>query len=320
MSIELVVIGLGNHTKSKIIPALQSLSIPIRAIISEIDLTRYEDIEVFNSISSIRDSDTITHFIISTTPSKQIKYIKAALLMNIKAFVEKPAFTSEEDLLSVHSFLKDRLFLTEGMMYRFCESYKYFYANFSKIKDSNYELSINFILPNKSNIINDTFRSKVDIKNSIVYDIGPYVFDLMWALQILNFQIYIIKIEKFTNNIFKRLRFLLVSDENSSININVNIGYDNCYKNEINLVSNNHNLTLYPFFWGRSGEINVRETRGRNIISKKIETKNALVEILLGWLNNSKDKNYLDLQNLKRYKFVTYQLVNLEREINKNVK
>jgi len=321
MSIELVIIGLGNHTKTKIIPVLKDLSIPIKAIITNINLTHYDGINVFNDISSIKDKNIITHFIISTTPSLQIKYIKEAALMNVKTFVEKPAFISEEDLESVFPFLKGNFSLTEGMMYRFGAGYKYFYTNFLEVKESNYDLSLKFILPNQGEIILNTFRSKIDIKNSIIYDIGSYVFDFLWVLKMFNFQVSNIKIEQFQNKVYKRLKFILISNNNNLYKkINVDIGYGNHYKNEIYFNSKDSQFKVSPFFWGRSGKINIKETKANKNTLIEIDTTNALNKMLLEWFNNKKNNTLLDLQNFNRYKFVTSQLVNLEREIYKNVK
>jgi hypothetical protein len=318
MSIQLVIFGLGNHTKTKIIPALNLLSIPIKAIISNIDLMEYESIKVFKKISSIKDKNTITHCIISTTPSKQIKYIQETALMNVKTFVEKPAFTSEKDLASVSSFMKSSFSLTEGMMYRFGEGYKYFYTNFKKEKD--FELSLKFILPNQNYIINKTFRNKIDIKNSIIYDIGPYIFDLLWTLGLLDFEITNIVTETFKNNIYKRFKFILIiNDKHFFKKINVDIGYGESYLNEINFFSKGYQLNVHPFFWGRSGKINIQETLNTKKNSIEINSKGAFNKILLNWINNKDDK-LLDLQNFKRYEFVISQLLNLEREIFTNVK
>ena len=61
MSIELIIIGLGNHTKNKIIPILKNLSIPIKAIITSTKISHYKNIKIYKDIHSIKDKKTITH-------------------------------------------------------------------------------------------------------------------------------------------------------------------------------------------------------------------------------------------------------------------
>lgn len=321
MSIELIIIGLGNHTKNKIIPILKILSIPIKAIITSTKISHYKSIKIYKDIHSVKDKKKISHCIISTTPSMQIKYIKEAALMNVKTFVEKPAFTSEEDLISVKSFFNTGFSLTEGMMYRFGVGYSYFNSNFLKKKDTNYELFLNFILPNQQGVFLNSFRSNVDVKNSIIYDIGPYIFDLLWTVKIFDYKLTNIKIEQFQNNILKRLKFTLISNNTDySKKINVDIGYDNYYKNEVYFNSKNHQFKIDPFFWGRSGKITIKEIKDNKNSSIEIDTTNALNEMLFEWFHSFKNNTLIDLQNFNRYKFVTSQLAILEREINKNVK
>ena len=321
MSIELIIIGLGNHTKNKIIPILKNLSIPIKAIITSTKISHYKNIKIYKDIHSIKDKKTITHCIISTMPSMQIKYIKEAALMNVKTFVEKPAFISEEDLNSVNSFFNTGFSLTEGMMYRFGAGYNYFYSNFSQKKDRNYELSLNFILPNDNGIILNTFRSDINIKNSIIYDMGPYIFDLLWTVNIVDYQISNIKIEQFENKLFKRLKFTLkLNNNNFSMKIKIDIGYGSSYINELNFNSKDNQFNVSPFFWGRSGKINIKEVKANKDSLIEIDTANALSEMLFEWFHSNKENKLMDLQSFNRYKFVTSQLGILEREIYKNVK
>ena len=103
MSLGLIIIGLGNHTKTKLIPVLDELSIPILGIVTSTKIEYYNNIKVFNKLEMALKKNKITHCIISTAPSKQVLYIKKLQFLNIKIYVEKPAFTSKEDLCSVQS-------------------------------------------------------------------------------------------------------------------------------------------------------------------------------------------------------------------------
>ena len=105
MSMSLMVIGLGNHTKTKIIPTLEQLSIPIMGIVTSTKIKHYNKIKVFNELEIALKKNKITHCIISTTPSKQIIYIKKLQFLNVKIYVEKPAFVTIEDLYSVENFI-----------------------------------------------------------------------------------------------------------------------------------------------------------------------------------------------------------------------
>lgn len=320
MSLGLIIIGLGNHTKTKLIPVLDELSIPILGIVTSTKIEYYNNIKVFKKLEMALKKNKITHCIISTAPSRQILYIKKLQFLNIKIYVEKPAFTTKVDLYSVQSLILKKGFLTEGLMYRFGAGYKYFVNKLLNVKESNYDLSLDFILPNQDGIIKNSFRSKLDVKSSIIYDIGSYIFDLIWTLEIFEFQISNIKFELFQNNVLKRLNFILVSTNNCfDRKVNVNIGYGNNYKNEIKFISKDGFFNISPFFWGRKGTINIVDYKETPEKKNQINTKGGLQELLFKWFNGIEDKIICDLQSFNRYEFIISELENLERKIFNNV-
>ena len=311
-----MIIGLGNHTKTKIIPTLEQLSIPIVGIVTSTKIEHYNEIKVFNDLEIALKKNTITHCIISTTPSKQIIYIKKLQFLNIKTYVEKPAFVTNDDLYSVEHFISNKKYLTEGLMYRFSSGFDYFHKQFKKINKTDYEIKLTFTLPVPKDGFVRTFRNENGLKNSIIYDIGSYIFDFLWVLQLTNLKVKNLNIEKFHNNILKEIAFSIYSkDHNSFKKIHVHIGYGNIYKNEMKFVSEDQNYSINPFFWGRYGNINIINYKEKNPHKVLIVTKSALKILLYKWVNEIEDKMINDLQCLKRYNFVISQLEKLEREI-----
>ena len=316
MSIGLMIIGLGNHTKTKIIPTLEQLSIPIAAILSSTKIEYYNEVKVFNELEIVLKKNNITHCIISTTPSKQIIYIKKLKFLNIKTYVEKPAFVTNNDLYSVENLISKKKYLTEGLMYRFSSGFDYFLKKFNKVNKTDYEITLKFILPVPEDSFLRTFRNKKDLKNSIIYDIGTYIFDFLWVLQLTNLKVEELTIEKFNNKILKKTKFSIYSQNHNSFKkINVEIGYGNIYKNEINFVSEDQNYNINPFFWGRHGNINIINFKEKPSNKVQIVTKSALKIILYKWFNGIEDKMINDLQCFKRYNFVISELEKLERKI-----
>lgn len=318
---DLIIFGLGNHTKNKIIPVLKEMSIPIVGIITATKIDCYKGIKVYKSIDNVKNKKNISHCIISTTPSQQVNYIKQLSSMGVSIFIEKPAFINKKDLTSVQSHFSNNLVLTEGMMYRFGSGFNYFTKNILNIKDIKQVFNISFILPYDPIFFLNSFRGKLDIKNSIVYDIGSYIFDILWVTKIFNFTLNILSLEQFPNKVIKRLKCNLTDKEGGFLkNINIDIGYDNFYQNEIKFNSKTYELIIDPFFWGRSGKININQTVFNKNTNTKIDTKNGLKEMINTWIYDKDDINILDLQNYKRYEFIISKLAELEKEIKKYAK
>lgn len=309
----LIIIGLGQHTKNKIVPLLEELNVSVKGIVTSINLKKFNKIKLFKSLDILLKKEKISHCIISTTPSKQFFYIKKLLPLGVKIYVEKPAFVNKEDLTSLKSyFKKENNLLTEGLMYRFGEAYKYLRANFFENSLNIEEISIKFILPNNFREIS-SFRNSLDKKNSIIYDIGPYIVDMIWKLQIYEFQIKKFKIEKFENTSLKKINFLIYPMNKPLKKLNITFGYDKLYQNKIQLKSYNNKTEITPFFWGRSGTIKIKHVKSARIIRKSFKTNNATKELISSWISNKKDIEIIDIQNFKRYEFSTSILNKLEK-------
>ena len=309
----LIIIGLGQHTKNKIIPILKELNICVKGILTSTNLKKFKNINLYNSLDHLLKKEKVSHCIISTTPSKHFFYIKKLLPLGIKLYVEKPAFVNKENIVLLNKYLeKENNLLTEGLMYRFGDAYKYLRDNFLE-KNLNFEeVIIKFILPNNF-MKTPSFRDSLDKKNSIIYDIGPYIVDMIWVLQIFDFQIKRLKIEKFENTILKKISFLIYPKNKLLQKLNITFGYDEIYQNKIQLKSYNNKTEITPFFWGRSGIINIKHTKSSKITRKDFKTQNASKELISSWIFNKKNIEIKDLQNLERYKFSTSTLNKLEK-------
>lgn len=309
----LIIIGLGQHTKNKIIPLLEELNVFVKGIVTSTNLKKYKNIKLYNSLDNLLKNEKISHCIISTTPSKQFFYIKKLLPLGVKLYVEKPAFVDKEDLLSLKIYFeKENNLLTEGLMYRFGNAYKYLCDNFIESNSNFEEISIKFILPNKFRKT-PSFRDSLDKKNSIIYDIGPYVVDMIWVLQIFEFQIKRLKVEKFENTILKKITLLIYPKNKPLQKLNITFGYDEIYQNKIQLKSYNDKTEINPFFWGRSGIVNIKNTKSLKITRKSLKAQNASKELMSSWIFNKKNIEIKDIQNLERYKFSTSILNKLEK-------
>ena len=154
------------------------------------------------------------------------------------------------------------------------------------------------------------------MKHSILYDIGSYIFDFLWALDLHNFKINQLDVESFENRILKKISLSInLNNEKFSQKIFVNIGYNSIYKNELAFISKYNNYRISPIFWGRKGIININTIESSKENNFEIETKNPLMTLLLNWFIDQNDEIIKDLKNPKRYEFIISKLEKLERKI-----
>ena len=316
MSNNLIIIGLGNHTKTKILPALEKLCIPVFGIITSSNRKYYKKIKTFNNLDSVLDKFQITHCIISTTPSEQVKYILRLDTLQIKIFVEKPAFVSKFDFNFVRSSMRQNSFVTEGFMYRYSTGFNHFENYFKNFNNDQYEIYLKFILPNEEGKFSGSFRNMKGMKHSILYDIGSYIFDFLWALELRDFNIDQIDIESFENKILKTISMSInLNNKKFSQKIYVSFGYNSMYKNDLAFISRYNNYKVSPIFWGRKGIININTIESGKENNFEIETKSPLMTLLFNWFNDQNDKIIKDLKNPKRYEFIISKLEKIERKI-----
>lgn len=309
----LIIIGLGQHTKNKIIPLLEELNVSIKGIVTSTHLKKFKNIYLYKSLDYLLTKEKISHCIVSTTPSKQFFYIKKLLPLGIKLYVEKPAFVNKDDLDSLKNYFeKENNLLTEGLMYRFGDAFKYLRDNLIENKLIFEEIIIKFTLPNNFRET-PSFRNSSDKKNSIIYDIGPYIVDMLWVLHIFDFQIKRLKIDKFENASLKKISFLIYPQNKTFQKLNITFGYDEFYQNKIQFKSYNYKTEITPFFWGRSGIINIQHVKSFKVTRESFKTKNALKELMYCWIFDKKVIEIKDIQNLERYEFSTSILNKLEK-------
>jgi len=95
--------------------------------------------------------------------------------------------------------------------------------------------------------------------------------------------------------------------------LNITFGYDEFYQNKIQFKSYNYKTEITPFFWGRSGIINIQHVKSFKVTRESFKTKNALKELMYCWIFDKKVIEIKDIQNLERYEFSTSILNKLEK-------
>ena len=310
----IVLVGFGNHTQNKLIPALINLKIPITAIITNNKNCKL-DIPILSGVEKIIDKKQNQKFIISHVPKNHFQIIKDLQDINASILVEKPAFVSVSDY-KLYSEIIGKTKVTEGMMYRFGESLtkiKNFYLRHNnKIE----EIKINFTLPISFQNIMNNFRGNYLHKNSIIYEIGCYIFDLIWCLDLAVKSFKLKKTEFFSNEILKNLEISsTLRYGKKTLKLKYTFGYGANYKNYVRVKARDETIMIEPFFWGRSGKINHKFTAGENFETYNFYQKNLYEEMIYSWFYNKNISILDDLNNIERFSFIINNLEQIEKRI-----
>ena len=304
------IVGMGDHTKKKIIPALLSCKKKIKAIVTSQNQKNYLSFQTLDEALKNLSEDTV--YIIATPPQIHYDQMKQILTFGRDVIVEKPAFLytkQAKEILQLSKLNNNIVF--EAFMYRYSKLYKKFINFWSDNIDDIIYIKCDFYIPK---IPNNTFRIQGDIASSCLYDMGCYSMSLLVDLGLTLDNIEVENI-CYKNKLIYSIELKAIID---GITIRLNFGGAKEYTNSV-LVKTNKNITVtfWPFFYGRKSTKYVSHVFNNDIkIGEidEIDDSNSFEEMF--------DMNYSDLlsnQN-KRFKkmlLVTKKLEELAIELKK---
>jgi len=286
------VIGLGNHSVTKIIPALKFKKKNIVGVISKKTKQKNFPHKVFkNILQAINNLPLDTIFVISTPPNTHYEQIKLLLENNRHIFVEKPIFTSLDQVKKILLLLNGKdVFISEALMYKHTSLYNQFINIWQSRKVEIKKIICNFKIP--SFPVN-TFRDKNDIYSSCLYDIGCYVISLLVDIKVVFYKIEIIE-TIFDKNKLLSLKFKCTC---KGFIVESSIGLGEKYENIVDLqLKNQENISFNPFFYGRKAKkFIITKKKGLLIDNIIINDKDAYPKMF-----NVNKKSLLKSQN-KRF-------------------
>lgn len=268
------VIGIGDHSYFKIIPALLQSGKKIVGIVSRSNNFRIRKFRRFRKIElALKILPKQTTFLISTPPSTHFYYIKILLSSKRDFIVEKPMFTKPKQVIACKKyFLSDRkIIFREAFMYRYSLMYKKVKNFVEKNLYQINSINCNFLVPNYTQ---NTFRDNSDSESSPLYDIGCYIFDFFVNLN-KSLQDFNINNVKYLNNKIVNIRFSFSIDNKL---VYCEIGLSDYYSNNIifNMLSG-YNFEYSPFFYGRP-KMKIIKNNVNNI-NYTFHDKNAFVQM-----------------------------------------
>ena len=309
------IFGLGKHVRNKLIPAIKNLEINIKGIISHNNNHNYPKISLDNLIEY---SNANINIIISGVPIEHINLIKRVCgIKRANILVEKPIFVDLDKFYENKTLIVEKK-IQEGMMYKFNLAFRY-----SKFiyKLRRYEINcinIKFILPMKLSDLKQSFRYTDSIKNSIIYDIGYYIFDLLWSYNTKINKIIVDSINWYPNRILKNISVKLeCNNDLKKYIINFDIGYGTKYFNEIDMRFMNNNIKIAPFFSGRDGDVNFFKTDYKKSYTKVKRNKNSYEKMIKYWYAKNSFRNSLGLGSNNRFESILLNLKKIEEQVEK---
>jgi len=302
------IIGLGNHAKNKIIPALNVSNKSISGIITS---KRKDQTLNYRHFKTIEDAlvnlseDTV--FFLSTPP--EVHNIQARKILNYgrDVIIEKPGFIKAKDIKQI-TLLKNfkHNIVFEAFMYKYSLLYEKFVLFWTINNQNIISLSSDFYIPA---IPKNTFRDKNDITSSCLYDLGCYGLSLLNDIGLCIDNINVKNVTRLDGKIIK----IKLGGIINGINVCTNFGISKEYKNNITIIKKNNDIIkFWPFFKG------IKETKYIEYIKKnnkqitEIDDIDAFVKMF-----NNKRLKLMSNQDLRfeNMLVVTKKLNEIEKQI-----
>ena len=312
----ILIIGYGKHVESKILPAIQSLNIPLIGIVSS-NKSVPKQIAHYKSLKEIINILKPSHIFIATNPSKHLNLIKKAIRVSKNLLVEKPITIQNPSFLQTKKFKTLNIIVKEAMMYK----YNYlnsFLEKKRKILEGFKNIEVEFILPLRSLKENISFRHAPNFENSMLFDVGCYIFDFIWTFKLFSHKLFIHKKYNFDDG---QAQFIFLKSDNNEVKtLSFKFGYGKNYSNVVKFTSK-YDLTyeLKPFFYGRSTQVNICIVKNNKKYKKVYNNDNCFEKMIGEWYENKDSVIQNQLSNFNRIAFIQNSLNQLSQDWRSNV-
>ncbi len=301
-------VGFGNHSKSKIIPAIKKSNGIIDGIVSK-RTKNYGSLIFFSSIDeAFTKVNSNTIFIICSPPDLHYSQAIDVVKRGHNVFIEKPVSINVVDLDDIINIsYKKNVFFAENLMHEYSDYFQDFISFFNSNKNEIKKIDINFTLPS---LPKGTFRDIEAMYPISLFDIGCYPISLINKLNSkTNYRITNILNR---GNVFKEQYSIKTKILNA--NVTINFGINDFYKNFITITKTDDiEYKFEPFFFGREGNRTIQEIRGKNILTKEVYVKDCFQTLFEKnnqyWVDTQITRNRDMLNNLS-------SLENLSKQYN----
>jgi hypothetical protein len=267
-------VGLGNHARTKLIPALAANEQEIVGLVTRSD--GYHDIPLFRHLDdAIAALPEDTVFVIATPPAMHFGQAMSVIRAGRDVIVEKPAFVTEHEAReAVAETARRGSILIEGFMHRHTELYRRMSKIWRAERQSIEAIDITFLVPEMPA---GTFRQDADIACSGLYDVGAYALSLLSDLDLPLQNLQIDGVDFAGNPAKEAVRLTGVLGK---IRGTVRVGVNAAYVNKVLLQATGGDATEFsPFFYGRPGDRVISRKLKSNGYSEIVRDGNAFQEM-----------------------------------------
>ena len=245
------VVGLGNHARTKLIPALVANGQQIAGLVTRRHDGDLPGTPVFAQIGEALAAlppDTV--FVIATPPALHFDQAAAVIKAGRDLIIEKPAFVTKRNAIEALDEAKRQgTVVVEAFMHRHTQLYRRlmeFWPAERKVIDA---IDVDFLIPS---LPPGNFRQGDAIECSGLYDIGCYALSLLTDLNLPLQALDVTDVDcpgQFDKEAVE-LEGLLAGTR-----AKVRIGVSEAYVNRVSFRNRDGQTTEFsPFFYGRSGE------------------------------------------------------------------
>lgn len=261
------VVGLGNHARTKLLPALAANGQLVAGLVTRGDTQGLPDAPVFPDIeTALEKLPARTVFVIATPPSLHFAQAMPIIRAGRDVIVEKPAFASRvETVEAAEEASRSGSVLVEAFMHRHTRLYTELVDAFRNEAPVT-GLRAEFIIPEMPT--SGTFRGAPDIACSSLYDMGCYPLSLLSDLGLPLDRLAVTHVDHPGDPGREAVR---IAGPAAGIDVEISIGVGPSYANRVSINSlAGRSMSFEPFFFGRPGERRMVISTTSSVSERKI--------------------------------------------------
>jgi hypothetical protein len=281
------VVGLGNHARTKLIPALLANGQQIVGLVTSQCGGNLPPSQVFRSVEdALKALPSDTAFVIATPPALHFAQAMAVIEAGRDLFLEKPAFVTWRDASEViDAAARCGTVVVEGFMYRYTKLYRRAQRYWQAERASVRAVEAVFLVPSQSA---GSFRHQRDVASSSLYDIGCYALSLFVDMNIGLHNLEIAKVA-FAGDCEREA--LSLTGAEYGVRLAVRVGVGPVYENWLSIRDKHGQTeTFSPFFYGRTGDRVISHALTSGLTDEIVPEHNAFQEMFLvprgAWLGD----------------------------------
>lgn len=243
-------VGLGNHARTKLAPAILENGQEIAGVVTRQDAGDLAGGRVFGAIEaaipSMAPGDVV---VLASPPAAHFAQCLAAVTAGIDVIVEKPAFTSREEAETIRRIAGETgSLVVEALMHRYTATHARLLEVWRERRARARDVSATFLIPQMPG---GTFRQGQDIVSSSLFDIGCYPLSLFMDLGLDPAALSICDV-RFPADPMREAVVMAGSD--GSVSLRAEVGVGPAYVNRVQMTfAGEEVFTVEPFFFGRPG-------------------------------------------------------------------